>query len=107
MDELPLAPASCTLDSSELGEQLSRYRLVGLGARVVHDGPQQLVIRVDDEVADSVIEELLTVERSCCPFFKMEWGARSRHLSIGVSRLEDAPALEALRYALRAPFSTR
>ena len=39
MDELPMAPASCTLDRSGLGKRLSRYRLVGHGARVLRDGP--------------------------------------------------------------------
>jgi hypothetical protein len=98
-----MAPAAvCALDSTELGAQLMRYRSAGEGGRLLRDNPQELVIAVSDAVDDRIVDELVAVERSCCPFFEIAWAPDQRTLSIGVSDPQDAPALDAIRHALLA-----
>jgi hypothetical protein len=100
MDSLPVVPASCSLDQAGLSTQLERYRAAGEGAEIIHQEKQRLVIRVSDQAPDVVIEALVAVERSCCPFLELDWQPLRRRLSIAVSRAENEPALEAIAYAL-------
>ncbi len=95
-----MAPAICSLDDAELRAQLARYRAIGAGADLLQRSRQRLVIRVADPVPDLVVEELVAVERHCCPFFDLAWEQRPRRLSISVSRPEEKPALDAIAYAL-------
>jgi hypothetical protein len=98
---LPMAPpASCALDNAQLDVQLARYRRAGERARVVQDSPQELVIAVSEVVDDRMVEELVAIERSCCPFFTIDWAASERTLKIRVSTAQDVPALDAVRRAL-------
>jgi hypothetical protein len=100
MESLPMAPAACSLDDAELPGQLARYRAVGAGADLLQRSRQRLVIRVGDPVSDLGVEELIAVERHCCPFFELAWEQTRRRLSISVSRTEEEPALDAIAYAL-------
>jgi hypothetical protein len=100
MDSLPMVPAPCTLDEAELRRQLARYRGVGAGAGLLQRSRQRLEIRVSDAIPGATVEELIAVERHCCPFFDLGWERRRRRLSISVSRPEEEPALDAIAYAL-------
>ncbi len=95
-----MAPAACSLDQAELRAQLARYRAIGSAADLLQWSRHRLVIRVGDRVSDPVVEELVAVERRCCPFFDLGWEPERRHLSISVSRSEEEPALDAIAYAL-------
>jgi hypothetical protein len=97
---LRMVPVSCSLDAPGLSGQRERYRLVGQGASVIEWDRRRLVIRVRDEVSDVVVQELLAVERGCCPFFELDWNPGQRHLRIAVSASDHEPALEAIGYAL-------
>jgi hypothetical protein len=46
------------------------------------------------------VDELVAVERECCPFFMIRWEPEPRRFSIAVRRPEEEPALEAVAYAL-------
>jgi hypothetical protein len=100
MEPLPMVPASCSLDEGGLGRQLSRYRAAGADAEVIERGSRRLVIRVGGQAPSAVIEELVAVERGCCPFFALHWDPGSRCLTVEVSEQEDEPALGAIAYAL-------
>ena len=100
MDLLPMAPASCSLDQDELGTQLARYRAAGDDAQVIHHDSRRLVIGVSDQVSTGSIDELVATERSCCPFFELDWDPEPRRLSIAVTRPEHEPALGAIAHAL-------
>jgi len=95
-----MLPAGCSLEEADLRAQLARYRGVGTGADILERSTQRLVIRMGDAVSDGAVEELLAVERSCCPFFGMGWDPRERCISVSVSRPEDERALDAIAYAL-------
>lgn len=100
MDLLPMVSASCSLDDFELGEQGARYRAAGRGALIVERCPRKLVIRVSDQVQDEVVEELIAVERGCCPFFDLNWDEAERRLAIAVPDAAHESALEAIVSAL-------
>jgi hypothetical protein len=104
MEELPMAP-SCALDETGLRAQLERYRTAGRSARLLERTPRRLVVEFDNTVDPGLIEELLAIERECCPFFTLDWHAEQRHLAVSVSAAEHEPALDAVAFALntRAP----
>jgi hypothetical protein len=101
MDPLPMAP-SCGLDEAGLRSQLARYRAAGAGARVLSRETRRLVLEVDSGVDAATLEQLVAVERECCPFFEIDWEPARRRLSVGVSESEHEPALEAVAFALGA-----
>jgi hypothetical protein len=95
-----MVPAACSLDEAELRVQLARYRAVGASAELLQRSSQRLAIRVADDTPDAVVEELVAVERRCCPFFDLGWEEGRRRFTISVSRPDQEPALDAIADAL-------
>jgi hypothetical protein len=102
MNAAPIIPA-CSLDQLGAAAQRERYRRVGDHAEVLAVDPRTVVIRAAPDVPAAVVEELVAVERSCCPFFGLDWDPEERRMAVSVSRPEDEPALEAITYALGTP----
>jgi hypothetical protein len=100
MDPLPMAP-SCALDEAGLRLQHERYRQAGVGARVVDRAQRGLVIDLDEHVDRELVDELVAVEKECCPFFALRWDPGTRRLAISVSLEEHEPAIDAIAFALR------
>jgi hypothetical protein len=100
MNLLPMVPGACSLDEPDLRAQLARYRGVGKGAAILEQSRQRLVIRVGAAASDVVVDELVAVERRCCPFFDLGWEPHERRLSISVSRPDHEPTLDAIAKAL-------
>ncbi len=107
--DLPMAPASCTLDDGGLGAQLDRYRRLGGTAVSIEDGDARLVITFGVDVDTDLLNETVAVERGCCSFFTLDYDARARRLSIAIDDPARADALAALLSALRdsTPASAR
>ena len=99
MDPLPIAP-SCALDEAGLRSQYERYRQVGAGARVVEWTSRRLEVALDERVDPRIVDELLAVERECCPFFGLGWEPDTRRLTVSVSHPEHEHALDAIAFAL-------
>lgn len=95
-----MAPESCSLDRDGLRAQLERYRRAGDGATLLERGARRLVVRVADTARAGDIEQLIAVERECCPFFELAWEPELRTLVLAVADDEHGPALDALAYAL-------
>jgi hypothetical protein len=100
MNSLPMVPVVCPLDETDLRAQLARYRVVGEGAAILEHSRQRLVLRVRPAISDVVVNELVAIERRCCPFFDLGWEPNERRLSICVSRSDHEPSLDAIAYAL-------
>jgi hypothetical protein len=94
-----MAP-SCSLDEAGLRLQYDRYRLAGSEARLVERSPQRLVVGLDQHVDAQLVARMLAVERECCPFFTLGWQPSRRRLTVSVSQVEHAPALDAMAFAL-------
>jgi hypothetical protein len=95
-----MAPSSCSLDEAELQEQLGRYRSAGRGADVLERSPQRIVLALAEDVPDTLVDELVAVERGCCPFFELEWQADRRRLTVSVHGAEHEPALASISAAV-------
>ena len=107
VDPLPIVPVSCSLEAPGLSAQRERYRVLGEGASMIERDRRRLVIRLSHEVSDTLIEELIAVERGCCPFFELDWNPDRRHLLVAVSSADHEPALDAIAYALGFAGSAR
>jgi len=101
-----MAP-SCALDEAGLSQQYERYRKVGVGARVLERHRRRLTVDLNEHVDPELVEELLTVERECCPFLELGWEPRAQRLTVGVSHTEYEPALDAIAFALGLERSVR
>lgn len=94
-----MAP-SCALDEAGLRLQLERYRRAGEGARLIERTPSRVVVDLDAYVDGKLIEEAVAIELECCPFFALDWEPVRRRLTVSVSHVEHAPALDAIAFAL-------
>jgi hypothetical protein len=99
MDQPPMAP-SCALDEPGLLAQRERYRRAGRGARIVRRTRRRVVVDLGASVDTNDVDELIAVERECCPFFELQWAPELRRLSVSVSRAEHEPAIDAILHAL-------
>jgi hypothetical protein len=94
-----MAP-SCALDDAGLRMQYERYRQVGAGARLTDRTRRRLVVRLDEHTDTKLVDELLDIERACCPFFELGWEPDRRRLIVSVARAEHERALDAIAFAL-------
>jgi hypothetical protein len=92
--------SSCALDEGGLRSQYERYRRVGAGARVLDRRRRRLMVEFNEHVDRKLVDELLAIERECCPFFELGWEPKARRLTVSVSHAEQEPALDAIAFAL-------
>jgi hypothetical protein len=93
---------SCALDEQGLERQRERCcRLAPSVVRMRRD-EDHLVVDFAPDFDRHALEELIAVERECCPFFTFSFDQHSRHLEIGVHDLEAAAALDAIAHRLSA-----
>ena len=95
------AVPSCALNDEELERQRDRQRRLAPSVAAVGRDGDALRIRFARGFASDALDEMLAVERECCPFFRFDFDERSRELRVGVDDPEHEPALEALTAALR------
>jgi len=99
MTELPMI-GQCALDADGLRSQAERYRSIGEHVASFEREPLAFVVALDEGVDASLVEQALDVERSCCPFFALDYDAEERRLRVGVRDDTHEPALEAIAFAL-------
>jgi hypothetical protein len=92
--------ASCALDQAGLRLQLQRYRTAGQDARLIERTSRRLVVEFAAPVQRRLVDELVAVERECCPYFTLDWRPDRRRLAVSVSEAEHEPALDAIGFAL-------
>jgi len=94
-----MAP-SCALDAAGLLAQRERYRRAGVGARIVQRTRLRALVQLGARVDSANVDELIAVERECCPFFDLQWAPELRQLSVSVSLAEHEPGIDAILEAL-------
>ncbi len=99
-DRRAAPPPSCALEPQGQLTQAERYRRAGAGASIVERTPRRVVVTLSDEVDVDLVDELVAVERRCCPFFTLDWAPRERRLAVSVASSEEAPAVDAIAFAL-------
>src|SRR5947209_14015404 len=94
--ELPLA---CTLDARAFSEQAARYGRVAQAVAELQRAPLAVTALLDPSVEPELVEELVSVERECCPFYAIEWDPGQARLRFSVDS-QHALALDAIAAAL-------
>jgi hypothetical protein len=93
---------SCALDEQGLREQHARQRRLAPSViSVVRDGGA-MHVEFAPGFDRPLLDEMVEVEKQCCPFFRFAFDERARRLTIGVAEPEYAPAVEAIAAALGA-----
>ena len=94
---------SCTLTDADLVRQAGRQRRLAPDVeRATRDG-DALEVRFRPGFDRAALDEMIAVERECCPFFTFAFDAEGRTLTIGVDDPAMAPALGALGHQLGVP----
>jgi hypothetical protein len=97
-----VAVPSCALDDDGLRLQRERQaRLAPSVAHVTRDGLTVSIVFAPG-FDRGALEEMLAVERRCCPFFEFHLEEAERRLDVGVHDPQHTPALEALSWSLGA-----
>ena len=92
--------SSCSLDSDGRAEQLARYASLAPNVRAAERDALVLDVRFDAGVDRALLDELVAVERECCPFLTIE--VSEERLAISVEQHEDTPMLDVFTELLRA-----
>jgi hypothetical protein len=92
--------AECRLDAAGLQDQRERYARLGRHASEISRGSDDLRVRFQPDLDEGLLRDAMAVERECCPFFSFGYSPRRRILTIGVADPRQAPALDALAFAL-------
>ena len=94
---------SCSATDRELAHQRDRQARLAPGIERVEHSEEAMVISFAEGFDREALEEMLEVERRCCPFFVFEYDERERRLTTTVRAPEERPALAALAAAIAAP----
>jgi hypothetical protein len=91
---------ACRLDEQGLAAQRARYRRLAPSVADIQRGADRLTVVFAADLERGLLDELLAVERECCPFFELDFDAESRRLAVGVSDARFRDALDAIAYQL-------
>jgi hypothetical protein len=93
---------SCALDEAGKREQRARYALLASSVAHIERQPETVLIYFDHDLNRQTLQQALSVERKCCPFFTFAFDELSRRLRATVTDTDHVPALDAIAYALEA-----
>ena len=94
---------SCALDAQGLAGQRERHRRLAPAVVKLERVGDLLLIDFAPGFDRHALDELIAVERECCPFFDFRFDPRSRHLEVAVHDPEAAAAIDAIAAALSQP----
>jgi hypothetical protein len=101
-DETVTKIPSCALDEAGKREQRARYVLLARSVRRVERQPDAVLLYFDRELDRQTLEQALSVERECCPFFTFAFDEQGLRLRATVAATDHVPALDAVAHALEA-----
>jgi hypothetical protein len=99
-------PPSCRLDAAGMREQRARYANLAGSVTSYRRKADVLEIEFDDGLQIDMLEQLIAVERECCPFFRLSFDREGKRLRVTVDDPEMLPALEAIAHGFSPPAST-
>jgi hypothetical protein len=99
------AVPSCALDEEGLRLQRERQALLAPSVGSVSRNGLMISIAFEPGFDRGTLEEMIAVERRCCPFFELNFDEAKRRLDVGVRDPQHAPMLEALAWSLGAAYS--
>jgi hypothetical protein len=97
-DELP----SCALDEAGVQAQQARHARLAPSVTNLERQAETVLFAFSDDYDRQALEEMVAVEKQCCPFFDFAFNEGRRELTVGVKEEEMLPALEAIAAHLGA-----
>jgi hypothetical protein len=94
--------AECKLDLEGLRAQRERYRELSAALEGTERAAGVLTARFSSAVDEELLNQTLAIERECCEFFRIDYDAADRVLTVRVDDPQLDPALDGLRHALTA-----
>jgi hypothetical protein len=94
---------SCALDEQGVRDQQARQRRLAPSVTNVVRSSGALLIDFAPGFDRRALDEMVEVERQCCPFFRFAFDERARRLTLTVSKSRHVEAVEAVAAALGAP----
>ncbi|MBS1895344.1 MAG: cation transporter [Actinobacteria bacterium] len=91
---------SCGLDHDGLAGQRGRYAEIGRSVVSFDRTSGSLRVELSPSVDHRLVEEAVSVERGCCPFFEIDFDPPRARLRISVAEDAETPALDAIAHAL-------
>jgi hypothetical protein len=100
MDTDPLATMpSCGLDADGRRAQTARYETIARSVTAVRHEPARVLVEFDEQVNRALLQEIIAVERACCPWLYLEFDEAARHLRVTVAEASMRPALDVMSEA--------
>ena len=90
----------CSLQPQQLAAQLARYEELGRHAVSVDRAPSHVLARFADPPPAPLLDQIIDVERRCCPSIQITYNARRRELMIAVKTVAQGSLLHPLFEAL-------
>ena len=97
--------ASCSLDRQARAEQIARYAALAPSVASAVRESLWLEVRFEPGYDRKLLDELVAVERECCPFLTIETG--DAWLRIAVDEHDDTPMLDVFTEVLGAAPAAR
>ena len=92
---------SCSLDREGLARQRERHRRVARDVRGMTTEAGRLTIDLAPGYDRVAMDEMLDVERGCCPFFSFEVHYEEGRVGVTVAEPRQRPALAVFAESLR------
>ncbi|MBA2505035.1 MAG: hypothetical protein H0V29_03720 [Thermoleophilaceae bacterium] len=96
-------PDACSLDAAGARSQGERYAGAARAVVSLERAPTRVEVRFDTSRDLGVVDDLVAIERECCPFFAIAWDREAGELSVAVEPGENGRALDAIEEALTPP----
>jgi hypothetical protein len=87
---------SCAIGDEDLARQRERQRLLAPSVRGAERKGRAVTIEFEPGFDREALDQLIAVERSCCPFFAFELDGERRRLTVSVRDGQHAAALDAI-----------
>ncbi len=73
---------TCSLSDRALTRQLERFEQIGRQAISTRRGEDEMTVTLAAGLDEDLLQETLAIESECCPFFRLQWDAGLRVLTI-------------------------
>jgi hypothetical protein len=98
----PVVPLCSLNDEGRAAQRERQARLAPDVASIARRG-SKVVVEFAEDFDRAALDELVAVERECCPFFSFEYDEERRVLSVGIPGAEHELALDAIAALLAQP----
>jgi hypothetical protein len=98
----PQAIPSCAATDADRKRQRERAAKLSASVKDLTRHDEVVVFEFEIGFDREALDEMVAVERQCCPFFTFDFDEAARRLTVGVEDADHLPALEAMAAQLGA-----